>query len=344
MLGAQGEDLPGEPVQPPERPAAYRAPVRRWPIGRAQSLVLVALVVAAAGWGYNTLAESLAHRWDEAQERDAISGVLAGAEPIDLGPKGADASVLLVHGFIGAPTNFGELPERLADAGYHVRAIRLPGHGTTPFELRETPASEMLSAVLGELRELQGQHKRVFIVGHSMGGALSTLAASMSETDGLVLAAPYFRVTHEWYYVLRPETWTALTAWAVRWLYKGDVFIRVNRREAKDDIVSYRWVPTEATQAADHVATLARDPHVLEQITCPVLMLHSPEDFAASPRAAERALERMASEDKTLVWMENSDHHLFWDYDREEAIAAVLEFIRRNTTGLEIASLRVGSP
>ncbi len=338
MLGARRKKDPsGRPVR------AWRA-IRRWSIGRGRSLALIVLVVAASACGYNTLAGSLAHRWDEAQVRDAASGILAGAEPIDLGPADAGTAVLLVHGFIGASTNFGELPQRLADAGYRVRAMRLPGHGTTPFELRETPESEMLSAVLSELRGLQRRHDRVFIVGHSMGAALSTLAASMNETDGLVLAAPYYRVSHEWYYVLRPETWTDLTAWAVRWLYKSDRFIRINRREAKDDVISYRWVPTKATQAADHLAALARDPVVLKQIACPVLLMHSPEDFAASPRAAERAFERLGSVDKTLLWMENSDHHLLLDYDREEVIAAILKFVERLSTHEEVALLSAGSP
>ncbi len=321
----EGDDPAGDPV-------SIRRGARRWPIDRRISLVLIALVVVASVWAYNTLAGTLAQRWDARQERDPDSGILVGAEPLDAGPSDAEVAVLLVHGFIGAASNFGELPERLADAGYRVRAIRLPGHGTTPFELRETPASEMLDAVLRELRGLKQQHNHVFIVGHSMGGTLSTLAASTEELDGLILAAPYFRVSYQWYYVLRPETATTLTAWAVRWVYKGDGFIRVNRPEAKDDILSYRWVPTEGTQTADQLAARARDPELLKQITCPVLLLHSPDDFAASPRAAEQAFTQMATEDKTFIWMENSDHHLFWDYDREQTITAILDFINQSTS------------
>ncbi len=326
MVQGQEEALEGDPA--PLSTAARR----RWPIGRFASIVLIAAVLIASTWGYNTVAEILAHRWDAAQDRDVESGILAGAQAMDLGPEDAAVAVLLVHGFIGATTNFGELPLKLADAGYKVRALRLPGHGTTPFELRDTLDSEVLGAVLDELEGLQERHEHVFIIGHSMGGSLSTLAASTREVDGLVLAAPYFRVSYEWYYLLRPETWTTLTAWAVRWIYKGDPFIRVNRPDAKDKIVSYRWVPTEGTLAADRLAMLARSPETLEKITCPVLLLHSPDDFAASPRAAQRAVEKMGANQKKLLWLENSDHHIFWDFDREEAIAAVLEFIEQNAS------------
>lgn len=323
MPDAQGDDPAGDPATSPRR-------ARRRPIGWKKVLVLIALVIVATVWAYNTVAETLARRWDAKQERDADSGIILGAEPLDLGPEDAKVAVLLVHGFIGAASNFGELPERLADAGYRVRAIRLPGHGTTPFELRETQPSDLLSAVLSELSDLRAEHDQVFIVGHSMGGTLSTLAAATEKVDGLILAAPFFRVSYQWYYLLRPETATTLTAWAVRWVYKGDGFIRVNRPEAKDHILSYRWVPTEGTQAADQLAARARDPELLKNITCPVLLLHSPDDFAASPRAAERAFQRMAAEEKTLIWMEKSDHHLFWDYDREQTITAILDFIAQN--------------
>ena len=302
---------------------------KRWPIGRLAAVLLIAIIFAASTVTYNVVATFLAHRWDAAQDRDPETGILAEAEPIDLGPEDADVAVLLVHGFIGSSTNFGELPNALAAKGYRVRALLLPGHGTTPFELRGTSDSEMLQAVLDELDTLKANHDRVFIVGHSMGSALSTLAASKNGTDGLVIAAPYFQVTHQWYYILSPETWTSLTGWAIKWLYKGDTFIRVNRKEAKDDILSYRWVPTKATVNADRIATQARSPETLKNLTCPVLLMHSPDDFAASPKAAQRAFEQIATEEKELLWLENSDHHLFFDYDREQAIQATLDFIAR---------------
>ena len=304
---------------------------RRRVLRGLKSLLLTVLFIGSSIWAYNAIASALAHRWDAAQERDEATGVLLGAEPLILGPPKAETAILLVHGFIGASTNFGDLPERLAEAGYRVHALRLPGHGTTPFDLLQTPASDMLDAVLLETRLLKKLHTQVYLVGHSMGGTLSALAASEEPVDGLILAAPYFRVSSHWYYILRPETWSNLTNWALKWAYKGDGFIRVNRREAKDEIVSYRWVPSNATREAGGLARRARDPQTLGKIDCPVLLLHSPDDFAASPKAAEQAFKNIASKKKTLVWLENSDHHLFWDHDREEAIAAVLEFIEGHT-------------
>lgn len=290
--------------------------------------VILAIVVGVFTL-VNAIMGALAARWDANAPRDPSTGILIGAEELNLGPEDAEVGVLLVHGFVGGSNNFGELPQRLADEGFRVRAMRLPGHGTTPSEFAVTPLSEFSLAVLREVRALKEQHERVYVVGHSMGGALATVSAAIEPVDGLVLAAPYFGVTHQWYYGLAPETWTKLTAPAVRWVYKSRPFIRVNREEAKDHILSYRWIPASGSVSLVNIGERASDPFLLEQIECPVLLMHGTEDFAASPGAAERAFGHLGSEDKRLVWYDESDHHLFWDHDREAVIEQTLEFVNR---------------
>ncbi len=286
-----------------------------------------AIVSAITVGAYNTIMIGLAHRYDDHQPRDPGTGVLYGAEALDLGPRDADTAVILVHGFVGGSNNFNELPQRLADAGYRVRALRLPGHGTSPFDFEGTPPADLLIHIITEVRALKEQHSRVFLVGHSMGGALSVLTATTTHVDGLVLAAPYFKVTHRWFYLLPVETWNSLTGWAVHWVHKGDAFIQVNRAEVKHDILSYRYIPSTATAAIQQIAARARDPEVLAMIDCPVLMLGGTQDIAASPAATVKAFSRIAATDKKLVPLEHSNHHLFWDYDREQAYGEILEFI-----------------
>src|SRR5688572_17767016 len=50
--------------------------------------------------------------------------------PFELGS--GDDACLLLHGFTGSPWDMRPLGERLSERGYAVRAIRLPGHGSTP--------------------------------------------------------------------------------------------------------------------------------------------------------------------------------------------------------------------
>ncbi len=301
--------------------------------GRIIVRVLPFVVVATITVGcYNAIMSGFARKFDDAQPRDLSTGALIGADEFEIGDPHSDTAVILVHGFLGASNNFNELPTRLASEGYRVRALRLPGHGTSPFDLKEVSPSAELNYILAEVRRLKARHKHVFLVGHSMGGALSTLAATSPEVDGLILAGPHYRVTHQWYYILPVEVWNTLTGWAVRWVYKSDAFIQVDRPEAKAEIVSYRYIPSKAVALIDHFAAVARDPDTLAMVTCPVLILHGAHDRAASPDAARQALEKMASTDKEFVLLEHSNHHVFWDYDRDQVYDTILRFLKAHTT------------
>lgn len=267
--------------------------------------------------------------WSDArQPRNAQTGLLTGAEPRDLGPVDADCAVLLVHGFLGCGNNFAKLPDRLAEQGCRVRVMLLPGHGTSPKDLARVSGAELTGAVLDEIDRLRPKHKRLILVGHSMGGTLCTLAASQREVDGLILAAPYFGVTGHWYYGLKPETWATVTGPVMPWLYKGRGLIQVNRREARGDIVSYRWVPSSSVKVLMGLARQANRPELLGNVSCPVLLIHSRNDEAASPAAAESAFARMAAKEKKAVWLEKSNHILFWDFDAETAMQLVCEECR----------------
>ncbi len=289
---------------------------------------LVALAIAFVVLGtYNALTAGFARQHDDAQPRNRRTGVLRGAEEIDIGPRDAKTAVILVHGFLGAQNNFGELPRRLAAAGFRVRALRLPGHGTTPFDLAETPSVEMLNYVAKAARDLKAQHDHVFLVGHSMGSDLCLLSATFTDLDGIVLGAPHFKVTHFWWYGIPVEWSNLLTSWAVHWVYKSDSFIRVRRPEAKREILSYRYVPTRSARHLDKLAQRARDPDTLAMLTCPVLMIHGKLDSASSPKEAQRVFANIASDDKTMTLLDQSDHHVYMDYDREQVYQEIIDWI-----------------
>jgi carboxylesterase len=112
--------------------------------------------------------------------------------PFELG-RGDDACLLL-HGFTGSPWDMRPLGEALATRGLHVRAPRLPGHGTTPEAMLEAGHRQWQEAALEALHSLRG-FRHVFVAGLSMGALLGLrLAARCPElVKGLVLIAPAAR-------------------------------------------------------------------------------------------------------------------------------------------------------
>ena len=280
-------------------------------------------------FGYHLVTDHLVTEYDSTESRDPETGILYGAEAGYLGPEDSSGAVLLIHGFVGAGNNFNTLPQQLADTGLRVRIMRLPGHGTTPRDLEYVTADSMIRAVKAEIELLRKTHETVALVGHSMGATLALLAAADIDIDRLVIAAPYFGVTYKWYYVLKPEIWTAVSYPVVRWVYKSDAFIKVNRPGVKDSIVSYRWVPVHGLTILTELGRRAQSPDVLDSITCPVLLIQSRGDEAASPEVSEATFNAINSGDKRAVWLNTSNHHVFWDYEHSVVTDEILDFMGR---------------
>lgn len=296
--------------------------------GRLTKACIAATALASGVLAWHVVCVGMVDAEERQLPRHAESGVIEGLEPREFGPVDASRGALFVHGIGGSPKDFDGLPERLADRGWHVRVMLLPGHGTRARDLKNTTAEEATEAVRREVVQLGKDHDTVMLVGFSMGGALATLIAAQESAtvDGLVLGAPYFGVTYKWYYVLRPETWTRLLAGPVPWVYKGDVFRAINDRSNKRSFFTYRVMPTRSFVVLDELGRAAGNPETLRRVTCPVLVLHAPKDIAASFTACAKAFEAMASSDKRFVRLENTNHHLFWDYDREQVYSEVLAF------------------
>lgn len=276
--------------------------------------------------GCNTVATHMVDREDKRVARNA-DGVMTGAEAREFGDPNSINAALFVHGFAGAGTNFNRLPEEFAKAGWYVLVIRLPGHGTTPYDLEKVTANELESAVITAASDLKKKHARVVLIGHSMGGALSTIAASKVNVDGLILGGAYFGVTYKWFYLLPPEAWTRLSSYVIRWVYKGKLFTQVNDESQLPHILSYTWLPTKGSATLHEIGVRANKRETLRNVRCPVLMFHSHGDAAASPKAAERAFRLMRNSSNRLVWTDRSNHHVFWDYDRDAILERSLAFI-----------------
>lgn len=285
------------------------------------------------GIGLSFKSDTRIRACDAATERNPETGVIRGAEPLELGPQGAQGAVLFVHGFSGCPNNFNDLPYRVAAAGWRVKAMLLPGHGTSPLDFERTGADELLDAVKREAAGLRQEHERLVILGHSMGGALATLAAAEMKLDGLVLAAPYYAIKFNWYYLLPVEQWVKLLGPAVRWVYASADKQPVKRREVSREILSYLWIPTKAAAMAMGLAQRAAEPEAARRITCPSLLLHGKTDSVTSPEAAKAVFEAIPAPKKRAVWLDNSDHIIFWDYDREQVAKEVIGFLEDRAAG-----------
>ena len=105
--------------------------------------------------------------------------------------QGGDNGILLIHGFTGCAAHMRKLADGLAERGYTVRTINLPGHASTEEEMGRADWQIWLQACKQAALEMMGQLQTFTVGGLSMGGVLSLLVAQQMKVDGCVtISAP----------------------------------------------------------------------------------------------------------------------------------------------------------
>ena len=137
----------------------------------------------------------------------------APATPFLLNPTGTPA-LLLIHGFADGPAVYGQLAPKLAAAGFAVRALRLTASGVPPAEMKGVTLAVWQGDIDREIAELRAAApaRPIWLVGHSLGGALAFDAAlrPTNAVAGLVMLAPLVEVSRARSPLLAPATWFRL--------------------------------------------------------------------------------------------------------------------------------------
>ena len=249
-----------------------------------------------------------------------------GVQPVRI-DRGRPRACLLLHGWLSTPLDFGDLPRTLDEAGWDVYAPLQLGHGGRPTAMIGVTADDLLDASRAHYEALRARYATVALVGFSMGGTVATILASEEPPDRLVLLAPFYDVQHKWYYGLRPHTWHGLLSPFLRYVVRPQGLARINREEGLSEIAAYTAYPATALGALFELrrrATTEVDPGALPM---PVLLLHSTGDESASCAASRQFVGRMPPADKHVVVFHRSNHQLLHDYERREAIEAIVAFL-----------------
>ncbi|MEM7377320.1 MAG: alpha/beta fold hydrolase [Pseudomonadota bacterium] len=130
-----------------------------------------------------------------------------GNAPFELQPRGgarATRGALLVHGLGDSPFYLRDLAAALAEQGFLVRTLLLPGHGTRPADLTLPDYDDWRTLVAHHVALLQAEVEGVWLGGFSTGANLVTAyAAQHDAVRGLLLFSPAF-VPRDVLHVLAP--------------------------------------------------------------------------------------------------------------------------------------------
>lgn len=218
----------------------------------------------------------------------------------------AVGGALLVHGLTDAPYSMRSIGENLRARGYHVVALRVPGHGTVPAGLTDVTWEDWLAAVRVGARHLRttiGPDKLLLLVGYSNGGALVLkYAFDVLEGSGdpqaarIVLLSPMIGVPRFAWLARVISALGPLPAFEkARWL---DVYpeynpFKYNSFAANAGLQTWRLTTTLQAQIADAAAAN------LGSRLPPVLTFHSLVDATVSTPAVVHAFYDVIADERS---------------------------------------------
>ncbi len=250
--------------------------------------------------------------------------------------------VVIVHGYAEHSGRYDHVADFLACRGYAVEAFDLRGHGRS--EGRRVVVGSMNEYLidLGHfLRIVRERHpgQRIFLLGHSMGGAIATLYAITRKPslDGLILSGPALggmappfplRLGLSFLAKVHPEA-------GIRPFNAASVSRdpKVVETYLADPLVYTGKM--KAGLAAAFLRGLERIGRDMEEVELPLLVMHGTADTAAPPRASEELYARANTSDKTFELYEGLYHEIFNEPERDEVLGDLAKWLDAHTDAVE---------
>lgn len=240
------------------------------------------------------------------------------AEPFFL--PGGDTGCLLIHGFTGTPKEMRMLGDSLNASGYTVLAPRLSGHATHPGAMRRSHWQDWLASVEDGLNLLRGCTSRQVVMGLSMGGVLSLLAAGRYEVAAAVAFSTPCCLPNDPRRFLLP-----LLGRLNLQIKKGAPDWR--NHAAALDHMDYPFYPSHAILELNRLIIQMR--RELPDVKVPVLLAQSKQDVSIPAESMDIIFREISSVDKSKLWVQNSGHVIIREPEREKIFTEVKSFLRR---------------
>ncbi|MDE0723413.1 MAG: alpha/beta fold hydrolase [Alphaproteobacteria bacterium] len=203
--------------------------------------------------------------------------------------------VLLVHGFLSSPAELKDFGRDLHAKGFEVLGMRLPGHGTSPWDLMARSREDWIKSVRRNYRILKAHVEHVVVVGFSTGGLLA-LELAAEQPEGLAgvipVCAPLSVHDKNMAVVPMVNTVNAFSSWFTG----GDGVVPFYPAKPENKDINYRSMPVKAI---NEFRDLMHDaPEFIQKVTAPLHVFQANDDPVSKAESAEKILKMSPSETK----------------------------------------------
>lgn len=228
---------------------------------------------------------------------------------------------LLVHGFSGSPYDLNELGQFLGEHNINAHGALLAGHGGDFDHLAVTSHDDWLMSVERELQELRKMYDQIILVGYSFGSnlLLDIVGRYPENVTGLICMSTSVYI--------RKDRQVRLVA-SILSLFSDRA---AKRRMPPEKRMVYEAggrhivIPLKGLHSFFNFIDTATKPN-MHKVKVPVLLIHSRDDYASSPRSSEYIFEKIGSEDKELFIFNSYEHNPLISSSRDIVFNKILAF------------------
>ncbi len=197
---------------------------------------------------------------------------------------------LLIHGLNDSPYVWRDVAKQLQKRGFDVRAILLPGHGTTPEHMLEVHYKEWLKVARKHYDFWDDGESSIYLGGFSLGGVIATvLALEKNDIAGLLMFSPAYhsRLNH----LLR---WSWLYKKKEEWLFGGMIM--------EDNPAKYNSIPINSGDQYYRLTRYLKKKWKRKKINIPALLVITEDDSVVDiTRVKETFERRFVNPDSRLI-------------------------------------------
>jgi acylglycerol lipase len=247
-------------------------------------------------------------------------------------PKGV---VLIVHGYAEHSDRYRHLADFLAHTSYAVASFDLRGHGRSQGERTFiNHFDEYLTDLDLFLERVRQRHPGLplFLLGHSMGGAIAALFAITRQPtiQGLVLSGPALQAGDG-----NPAILIALSGLLGRLFPRLPTVALDSTAVSRDPVVVQRYQTDPmvyhgkflARTAAELLSAMNRIQAGWETLTMPLLVMHGTEDRLAHPTGSKQLHAHARATDKTLKLYQGLYHEIFNEPEQEQVFRDMCDWL-----------------
>ena len=241
----------------------------------------------------------------------------ASPEPFSL--PGGPITVVLLHGYTGAPAELSQLAEALHAQGFGVEAPLLVGHGTCLEDLMPVQPIQWLEQIDGVVDRLFNQGQRVVVAGLSLGSILAIQAGMRRPDVEAVIAYSPPIVSGDPRALIAPVLSLLLPSVP----RPADDFVDPSTTER---LWKYpRWPSRCSVRVLDLIASTRRH---LDDLHQPLLVMASTLDRVITRRGVELLQQRAGSKRVEVHWLQGSGHVITADAEWKTVADQTLIFLK----------------